>query len=147
MKKPLPVLLVLAGLVVVVGLPLAGTWARRHAAPRCELDGQWIEPTYQVRVVDGAGRSHRFCCVRCARRWLGRQDEAPAAVYVTDEAGGGEVDARSATFVRSKVVTNAVTGNRVHAFRDRADAEEHARDRGGTLLEGVSRPFEPEPDR
>lgn len=147
MRKRWSILLVLAGLLVAVGLPLVGTWARRHAPPRCELDGLAVEPPYQVRVVDGAGGSHRFCCVRCATGWLARQGETPAAVLVTDEAGGGEVDARSAYFVRSGVVTNSVTGNRVHAFRDRADAEQHARDCGGTLLEGAARPFEAGPGR
>jgi hypothetical protein len=139
-------LLFLAGLLVVVGLPLAGWWGRRGAAPRCELDGLTIEPLYRVRVVDRAGASHRFCCVRCAARWLGRQGDRPRAVYVTDEASGAEVDAGSAFFVRSAVVTNAVTRNRVHAFRDRAAAEEHARAYGGETLTGVQRPFSFEMD-
>jgi hypothetical protein len=134
-------LLFLAGLLVVVGLPLAGKWARRRAGPRCELNGLTIQLLYQVRIVDRAGASHRFCCVRCAARWLARQEDRPRAVYVTDEAGGAEVDSRSAIFVRSLVLTNPITGNRVHAFRDRADAEEHARAYGGEELTGVERPF------
>jgi hypothetical protein len=134
-------LLFLGGLLVVVGLPLAGKWARRGAGPRCELDGLAIESPYQVRVVDRAGASHPFCCVRCAARWLARQEDSPRAVYVTDEAGGAEVDSRSAFYVRSAVVTNPVTGNRVHAFRDRADAEEHARAYRGEVLTGAERPF------
>jgi hypothetical protein len=134
-------LLFLAGLLVVVGLPLAGKWARRGAGPRCELDGLTIEPLYRVRVVDRAGGSHPFCCARCAARWLARQGDRPQAVYVTDEAGGAEVDSRSAFFVRSTVVTNPLTRNRVHAFRDRADAEAHVRAYGGEALTGVERPF------
>jgi hypothetical protein len=136
-------LLVLAAVLVVAGLPLLGKWARRHQPPRCELDGLSIEPPYRVRVVDQAGRSHAFCCVRCARRWLARQEGRPRAVYVTDENDGTEVEARSATFVRSSVVTPPpITGNRVHAFRDRGAAEEHVRTYGGRVLTDVDRPFE-----
>ncbi len=134
-------LLFLAGLVVVVGLPLAGHWARSGAAPRCEQDGLPVEPLYRVRVVDGAGVWHHFCCIRCASRWLARRDDRPRAVYVTDEAGGTEIDCRSAFFVRSSVVTNPVTRNHTHAFKDRADADEHARAYRGEALTGVLRPF------
>jgi hypothetical protein len=137
-------LLLLAGLLVIVGLPLAGKWARRGAAPRCEFSGLRIEPLYQVRVVDRAGASHRFCCVRCTRRWLARRGSRSEAIYVTDEASGQEVDARSAYFVHSRVVVNPITANRVHVFRDRADAEEHARAFGGWELTGGDRPFEVE---
>ena len=134
------VILVVAGLLVVVGLPLAGKWARRHAPPRCARDGLPIEASYRVRVEVRGGESLEFCCVECAVRWHEHQSERPA-VYVTDEAGGGEIDARSAHFVRSMVVTNPVTGNRVHAFRDRAAAEEHARIFHGRVLRGADRPF------
>jgi hypothetical protein len=134
-------LLLLAGLVLIVGLPLAGRWARRQAEPRCALDGLVIEPLYRVRVVDRAGGSHVFCCIRCAGRWLARQAERPAAVYVTDEASREEIDAAAAHFVQSTVVTNPVTGSRTHVFRNLTDAEEHARLYAGWLLTGAERPF------
>jgi len=138
--KSRALLVVLAGLVVV-GLPLAGKWARRHDGPRCEMDGLKIEPLYRVRVVDGDGVAHSFCCVHCAGRWVARQPGRPRAVYVTDEAGGEEVEAGSAYFVQSAVVANPVTGNAVHAFRDQADAEAHARAFHGWLMTGADRPF------
>jgi hypothetical protein len=131
--------LLLVGLAVIVGLPLVGWWARQDAVPRCALDGLDIEPRYRVRVTDDAG-SYEFCCTRCAEQWLARHP-GPAAVFVTDEAGGDEIDARAATFVRSPVITNRVTGNRVHAFRNRADAEAHARQFGGWVLRDGERPF------
>jgi hypothetical protein len=136
----------LVAVLVVVGLPLAGKWARLHRPPRCELDGLSIEPLYQVRVVDRARVSHRFCCVRCARRWLMREEQVPAEVYVTDEASREEIDARSAYFVQSPVATNPITGNRVHAFRDPSAADEHIRAFGGWALTGEDRPFLIEPD-
>jgi len=128
-------------LAVVVGLPLAGWWVRRDAPPRCALDGLDIEPRYRVRVADSAGGSYQFCCTRCAERWLARQPGAPETVIVTDEKSNEEINARAAHFVRSPVVTNRVTGNRVHAFRDQADADAHIRQFGGWLLVGDERPF------
>jgi hypothetical protein len=127
--------------VVVVGLPLLGKWIRTGSQPRCAFDGQPIERLYRVRVVDGAGMNHTFCCIRCAERWLQQQGTGATAVYVTDEAGGAEIDAATAHFVTSTVVTNRVSGNRVHAFRERADAETHARTFGGGLLPDDERPF------
>jgi hypothetical protein len=141
MKETRSRLLLIAGLMLVVGLPLAGWWARRQAPPRCSLDGLAIEPLYRVRVVDQEGGSHLFCCVRCAVRWLSRQPERPAGIYVTDEVSREEIDAASACFVESAVVTNPVTGNRTHVFRSQADAEEHARLYAGWHVTGTERPF------
>src|SRR5438067_8683004 len=107
-------LLVIAG-SLVVGLPFLGHWFRQQHGSRCALDGSMIEPAYRARVVDQGGRSHEFCCVRCAATWLHHRGAKPAAVYVTDEVTGGEIPAEDAVFVRSAVVTAAVTGNRVHA--------------------------------
>jgi hypothetical protein len=134
----------LAGLVVAVAVlsaDLAGEWARPADAAYCEQSGLKIEPLYRVRVVDGAGGEHRFCCVQCASRWVARQPGQPRAVYVTDEVGGEEFEAGMGFFVRSTVVTNPVTGNAVHAFLHRADAESHARAFRGVLLTGADRPF------
>jgi hypothetical protein len=141
------VAVVVVGLLVVVGLPLAGTLARRGAPPRCDFDGQDIEPAYRVRVVDRAGRSYQFCCPHCARLWLARREDGADAVYVTDEASGEEIDARAAHFVRSTVVTNPVTRNRLRAFRDRPAAEDHVRAHGGWVLAAGENPFRHDPDR
>jgi hypothetical protein len=134
----------LAGLLVVVGLPLAGKWARRRQSPHCEFDGLNIEPRYLVRVVDRAGQSHSFCCVRCARQWLKRQPDPPRAVYVTDEVSGAEIDSRSACFVVSEVTTNPITGNHTHVFRNRRAAEAHARAFEGAVLAAEEQPFRTE---
>jgi hypothetical protein len=132
---------VLVGVALAVSLPLAGHWLRQGGPPRCAYDGQHIEPRYRVRVVDHAGRAHDCCCARCATRWLEQSPDA-ADVVVTDEPSGEEIDSRGAYFVESAVVTNRVTGNHVHAFRDRAAAEEHARAYGGLLLKGSERPLQ-----
>jgi hypothetical protein len=132
---------VLALLALVVGLAVLGAWMRRGDRGRCALDGVRIEPRYRVRVVDAEGTGREFCCVRCARRWLEDQKAAPRAVYVTDEASGQEVEADRAFFVRSAVVTTPTSGNRVHAFARRGDAEHHAAAAHGRLLDGSDRPF------
>lgn len=123
-----------ASLAIVIGLPLAGKWARRHAPPRCDLDGLTIDPHYRVRVIDGSGTEHGFCCIRCASLWLEKRTDKPRAVYVIDETSGEEIDAGSAYFVHSPVMTNPITGNAVHAFGDRTAAEEHVRVFGGWIL-------------
>ena len=128
-------------LLAAAALPLAGHWARRDAGRSCAYDGVAIDPIYRVRVVDHRGGDHEFCCIRCAEFWQEGQKAAPRAIYVTGEADGKEVDAEAAYFVRSSVVTTPTTGNRIHAFRNRAEAERHAGAVGGTILSGPERPF------
>jgi hypothetical protein len=128
-------------LAVVIGLPVAGWWARRTTAAGCALDGLPINPAYRVEVADADGRTYAFCCPRCAAIWLSRLPSPPRAVTVTDEAGGEPVDADAAWYVRSSVVTVPATGNRVHAFRDRADAERHAERFLGTVLPAPDTPY------
>lgn len=142
MKHARTLLLVLLGLLVVVGAPFAGRWARRQQAPRCALDGMTIEPLYRVRIVDRRGAAHDFCCIRCAVAWLKRDGEAPQAIRVTDEASGAQINAEHAHFAVSAVVTNPVTGNRVHVFGSRKDAEAHVRAFGGKVLETAELPFD-----
>jgi hypothetical protein len=132
---------VVVALAVVVGLPLAGHWARRPADPGCALDGAPVDPAYRVEVVDEQGQTHAFCCLTCARIWLHRHGTPPRAVTVTDESTGRPLDAADAHYVRSAVVTTPATGNRIHVFASRADAQRHADSFGGTVLEGSDRPL------
>jgi hypothetical protein len=134
-------LTVILGGLTVVGLPILGTWSRRHRLPRCDLDGAPIVPIYAVQIVDAEGESHDFCCILCAEFWLERQTADPREVRVTDEVGGLPIAAEAAFFVRSASVTNQATGNRVHTFRERGDAERHAEDHFGRLLDDLERPF------
>lgn len=57
------------------------------------------------------------------------------------ERTGREIDAASAWYVRSLVVTTPTTGNRIHVFRTFQDARNHAAKSRGTLLRGQARPF------
>jgi hypothetical protein len=138
---PTRIRIVLAVVAVAVLLALAGSYVRRRPAGGCAYDGVAIEPLYRVRVVDDEGQDRVFCCIRCAELWLEGRRAPPRAVFVTDERSGQEVAAAAAWFVRSGVVTTPTSGNRVHTFRDRADAERHAATARGQVLDAAERPF------
>ena len=123
-----------ACLTLAAALPLCGHWLRGPRGPACALDGLAIDPTYRVLVTDQRGE-HAFCSPRCAQLWIGKQTQPPIAVHVTDEVSGDLLDAASAWYVRSPVVTVPATGNRLHVFRARADAVRHVRQYGGTMLD------------
>jgi len=128
--------------VVVLGmLPVIGN-ALRHDAVRhrCAFDGQVTLPAMVV-TMDVSGRSITCCDVRCARRWLVAHSFVATRIEVRDERGGGAIDSSAAFFVRSSVITNRVNGNRWHVFRDRAAAEQHARESRGRLMQGEDHPF------
>ncbi len=131
----------LLGLVVVVGLPVAGNWARHRRDGTCALTGTAIDPAYRVEVVDSRGHPHAFCCVSCARAWLQKAPGRPRSIAVADEVSGERIDAGAAIYVRSSVVTVPTSGNRVHVFRNRADAEKHAADHAGVVLSESERPL------
>jgi hypothetical protein len=130
----------LIGLVIVAILPCAGHLMRGGDNERCAWDGLEIEPIYQVRIVEESGFTGRFCCLRCAEAWQARRGQ-PLNVFVTDEASGMELDAAQAVYVRSTVITNAITGNRRHVFRRIEDATKHAEAAHGHRLLGAERPF------
>jgi hypothetical protein len=133
--------LILAGLIVAVGAPLAGNWWRRQPEHSCRLDRAKIVALYRVSVVDQQDQTNEFCCIRCAELWLSNQEVKSRAIYVTDEASGQPIGAATAYFVRSPVVTTATTQNRIHAFATRSDAEKHLERYGGQMLQGEDRPF------
>jgi len=130
-----------AGVALLLALPFVGKWARRDTEARCDLDGAALVTNYRVRVEDAAGKSHDFCCIRCAELWLERQTGPARAVRVRDERSGAEIEADAAHYVRSLVITTPTTGNRIHAFRDSADAQRHAETCRGTILLAGERPF------
>ena len=135
------------GMIVVIALPFAAKFSRRGQGPRCEFDGAAIEPLYRVTVIDEHQDAHGFCCVRCAEGWLQRSHLRPQMVLVTDEIAGQSIDARSAFFVRSIVITNPTTGNRCHVFQNESDAESHRAANRGVHLTGSEQPFRDIVDR
>jgi NosL len=131
----------LIALLAVSGLAVVGTSVRRGSRHGCALDGAPIITNLTVRLVDQAGQSHEFCCIRCAELWLQSRKETSAKIYVTDEVSGKEIESTTAYLVRSQVTTNAATRNRVHAFERKEDAERHANAYGGKILSADERPF------
>jgi len=101
--------------------------ARRSA--RCSLDGQRIEPIYEVDLVEDREVVARFCCIACAVEWPA---VTPQAWWrVRDEITGEPLDARVASFVDSSVVAVASRRCRTHAFKNWSDAMNHAATYGG----------------
>ena len=133
------VLLALA-MMVLVGLPLLGHWVRRGTIPGCALDGMPIIPLYRVEIIDNEGRRYEFCCIRCAQLWFDRHPGS-RSVHVTDEEQGVAIPALSAYYVRSGVITNPTTKNRIHAFRHESAARRHADSYHGIILSDRESPF------
>lgn len=129
--------------LLAAGLPFLGTYSRRQRLPNCALDGVAIVPTYAVEIEAAGKPTCRFCCIRCAQYWLAREREQQAglSITVTDEVSAQPIDAHDAVFVRSSVVTNAVTGNNIHAFAESLDARQHAAHFRGKVLAGEEKPF------
>ncbi|HVA45363.1 MAG TPA: hypothetical protein VNH11_03160 [Pirellulales bacterium] len=128
--------------VLAIGLPCLGVWMRRQQAPQCALDGVPIDAIYAVEIAGPSGNHHRFCCIRCAEYWRAQNNSLDETVHVTDEVSGRAIPAEEAYFVRSSVITNPITLNRIHAFAEGEDAEAHARQFSGRLLEGDARPLQ-----
>jgi hypothetical protein len=131
----------MTGLVMVSCLAIAGHLFRAGREGRCAWDGLPIEPIYQVRLEERNGSSYMFCCLGCAERWWDRRGQDVRGLWVTDETSGIELAAHEAHFVRSTVVTNAITGNRLHAFREERAARQHAQAARGRVMLGSERPF------
>jgi hypothetical protein len=132
--------LAVAWLAIVVGLPLLGHALRRPQQGRCAVDGEPVDPAYGARVVNADGTSLDFCCLLCAERWL-ESAPPPRAILVTDEISGQMLPANDAYYVRSSVVTQPATGNRVHVFARRSDALRHAKEARGKLLGASEQPL------
>jgi hypothetical protein len=126
------------GLLVVAALPVLGRWLR-SSGERCAWDGVRIDVRHRARLTSTAG-DEEFCCVSCLVRRAAHSPLRSAVARVTDEGTGNLVDAASAWFVRSAVVSVPASGNRVHAFAREADARLHAASFHGTVLPGPGLP-------
>lgn len=125
-------------------LPLARRWTLDTGGPpRCSFDGLAIDPRHRVRIElnDDRQSAHGFCSLGCAEGWVGASRSTPAAIYVTDEPTGDEIDLCHATVVQSRIVVHAGTGDRRHVFRHAKDAAVHAAQFQGRILTGERRPF------
>jgi len=105
---------------------------------RCSLDGSRIEPRYEVTIIQKDRSTSRFSCVLSARIWLGEYSDQVFSIRVTDEITGQKIAAKDAYYVVSELITIPHTGNKIHVFARKAEAELHARQFNGKL---VKEPF------
>lgn len=117
---------------------LAGSLIKKSSGDRCALDATRIEPIYQVDIAPTVGKTLKLCCIECAKKWLAANKGKVSAVTVTDEVTGKRIDASVAYFVKSSIVTNPSTGNNIHVFADKAEAERHIKNFNGSI---ISNPF------
>lgn len=140
--KKWPIIVVFIFLLVA----LATSLMKKSGGDVCALDAIKIEPIYQVDITLGNqhvgsstpsadGKTLKFCCIGCARKWLTGNKGKVEYITVTDEVTGKRIDASIAYFVESSIVTNQSTGNRIHVFADKADAEKHAKEFGGNIIQ------------
>jgi hypothetical protein len=119
-----------AWFLFVLFLAVLGRWqVARARADRCNLDGSRITPIYRVDLMAGEKVERSFCCLRCARDWP--QGAGGGYWRVRDEVTGQLLDAATACFVESSVVTVPSRQCRIHVFKDWAAAMAHAAEYGG----------------
>ncbi len=132
--------LVFVGALILIGaLPFVGHALRTPPGPRCAGDGVTLVDAPVVTFVDTDGSETFFCCVGCARLWP--RAHPPQRVLVTDGTAGRRLNAREAWFVRSQVVAQPATGDRIHAFASKDAATGHAAAYRGLVLSGEQKPF------
>lgn len=112
------------GMILAALAPVAAVMLRGTQSGVCEYDGQAIDSRYAVDIQ--ASGDHHFCGIHCAQEWLRRSGQMPYEIVLRDEITGKPVRFPDAYFVRSGVVTNGVTGNRLHVFQDPDQARRHA---------------------
>jgi hypothetical protein len=96
------------------------------------MDGNRMEPIYQVDLAAGGNVLASFCSLTCALQW----PEVPEDAYwlVRDEVTGRALDSTRAHFVSSRLVTVPARAEHVHVFAHWADAQAHAERHGGQAV-------------
>ena len=126
-------------LALAAALPLLGQALGGRTAAGCAADGVALAGSPVVKLVGEDGAEVSFCCVGCAKGWP--SSPSPRRILVTDELTGRMFDARDAWFVRSMVVAQPATEDRVHAFASEEEARRHLRAYRGVFLTGPLHPF------
>lgn len=126
-------------LSAVLVISLISRWrVYQSRADRCNLDGNRIEPIRRVDLLRDGKTLQSFCCITCAADW---PDVPPGAYWrVHDEITGEALDSASACFVESAVVTVPSRQDRIHVFKNWADALGHCKQYDGRR---ISNPLEP----
>ena len=104
------------------------------ASVRCSLDGSLIQPAYEVIINHKNGSVSSFSSVISARIWLTANSELVSSILVTDEETGDKLNAESAFYVESEVLTTLHTRNNIHVFAQEKAAKSHARKFKGKMI-------------
>lgn len=102
---------------------------------RCAFDGIAVDPIYEIEITRRNGAVKKFCCVFCAQEWYGRSKRDVARITVTDEISGEKIDASAAYYVESEIFTQRHTRCRTHVFGQRNEAQRHAEQYDGRLVD------------
>lgn len=102
---------------------------------RCIYDGALIKPLYQVVAYQENGEPANFCSIYCATRWRETNKDNVRYFTVGDEVTGERFDATLVHFVESDFVTVPEVKNHVHAFYLKTDAQTHARQFNGKMID------------
>jgi ABC-type nitrate/sulfonate/bicarbonate transport system substrate-binding protein len=133
--------LVVFGLVALLGGLLGKktgkvvTKEEEEGTLRCAYDGTKINPLYEVEAYLSDSTVVSFCSIYCATRWLETNRDRVVYFTVIDEVTGQKFDSSLAHFVESDVVTIPEVNNRVHAFYVKEDAQKHANQFHGEVIE------------
>ncbi|MBI4686865.1 MAG: hypothetical protein HY756_03670 [Nitrospirae bacterium] len=122
-------------ILISVALSFLTVFYNKQNTPVCSYDGTRIEPIYEVDIKQKDGRLLRFCSVYCAKGWFKEKPGEVDSVIVTDEITGEKIDAAIAFFVESEVVAIEATQNRIHAFKNKEYAVNHARQYKGKIID------------
>ena len=114
-------------LALAVGIPFVATAIRGKPVSGCARDGVPLDGLFMARLVTTDGSVFSFCSVHCSRDWWDHHKGAVQSVTVRDETTKDDIDAATAWFVRSAVLASRASGERIHAFGRRADAELHVK--------------------
>ncbi len=129
----------IGALVIATTISALVAYSRHvQTSATCSLDGSRIEPLYEVTIIQKDRSTSRFSCVLSARIWLGENSDQVFSIQVTDEITGQKIAAKDAYYVVSELITIPHTGNKIHVFARKAEAELHARQFKGKL---VKEPF------
>jgi len=105
---------------------------RGARADRCSLDGAAIEPIHRVDLMEDDAARASFCSIACALAW---PTLPPHAWWrLRDEVTGRAIDAKSATFVASRVESVPARHERIHVFEDPTQAMSHCVQFGGARI-------------
>jgi len=130
----------ITALIIAVSIStLVVVFQNRSSSLKCSLDGVRIDPLYEVTIIQEGETSYSFSCILSAQIWLMEKSEPLSSIWVTDEMTGEKIKAELAYYVESDTITTPHTGNRIHVFAKKTEAESHAQEFKGKIVKNPLR--------